>query len=100
MTDRAVLLVDGPHAGQVVRVPENVHSWVLAPPFDPADLIHNYGPSVETLMRIPRSTLYQIHPCAIFGRVIEIGWSEPGYLPPNDTLAEHLLSAAAKEASR
>lgn len=95
MTDRLVLLVDGPHAGEMIRMTENCQSWVFADaipamnpwPFEGDDYAFDGF----------KHTTYHVQDVPVFGRAIRIGWSS--YPVSMEACAEWLLSDAAKQAS-
>lgn len=95
MAERAVLLIDGPHAGEMIRPPDGYRSWVFA---DTAPAVSAWPEGDPDPFDGVQHTTYHFHEFPILGQLVCIGWSS---LPiALAALAEHLLSAAAKEASR
>lgn len=90
MTNRLVLLVDGPRAGELMPVPELALAWEVMPPFGPGALE----------MPLPNPVLYRFKRFHIVDRIIELGWSGPEPEPPFEALAAHLLSDGARKAMR
>lgn len=100
MADRLVLMVDGPHAGQLVRLSEGVSRWVVptAPPWVDAIETWPVDPD-QSWSGVSENFVYEARTVTIFGRQVEVAWSGAAR-PSDETLALHLLSTNALQASR
>jgi hypothetical protein len=88
---RCVLLVDGPHAGELLTVPDpDARVWTFAD-----CLPVTSEPSSE--WRYTHTT-YHFHECAFLDRAILIGTTGRDSLTP-EQLAKHVLSTNAKRAT-
>jgi hypothetical protein len=89
---RNVLLVDGPHAGELLNVPDdNTRAWTFADLLPLTNMSHKANWDYQ-------HTTYHFHECALLDRVILIGTTGRDTLTPTQ-LAEHVLSTNARKAT-
>lgn len=99
MADRLVLMVDGPRAGQLMRITEGISRWVVptAPPL--VEDAEGWPLPVPDWSGMAENFVYEARVLTLFGRRIELAWSG-AERPSDELLALHLLSTNALQASR
>lgn len=100
MADRLVLMVDGPRAGQLMRMTEGISRWVVPTALPWVDAIETWPVAHgQSWSGMSENFVYEARVLTLFGRRIELAWSG-AERPSDELLALHLLSTNALQASR